>query len=142
MPIANYSTTVAATVSFGEITGMLVRAKAQAVMSEYNDDGQMTHIAFRLPSPHGVLSYRLPANLDGVLKAMQADKKVPRSACTKAQAERTAWRILKDWLRAQLAIHEAQIAGLDQLLFAHVQTNTGETVYERFQSQGKTYLLG
>jgi hypothetical protein len=41
---------------------------------------------------------------------MRGDRKVPRSKCTEDQAQRVAWRIVKDWVEAQMAIVEAQLA--------------------------------
>lgn len=48
---------------------------------------------------------RLPANVDAVL-AVLAKQKVK---CGRDQAERVAWRILKDWVAAQMAILESEM---------------------------------
>lgn len=141
MPIANYSTSIDVAKTYGEIVTILTRVKARAVMSEYSESGQMTHVSFRIQGKgDDIISYRLPANVDGVLYAMQQDKKVPNSNCTFDQAERTAWRILKDWIRAQMAIYEAGIASMEQLFLPHMQTDNGSTVYERYQANPQILL--
>lgn len=51
---------------------------------------------------------------------MKNDPKVTRSACTPAQAARVAWRIAKDWLEAQSALIDAQLATLDEVMMPYM----------------------
>ncbi len=85
---------------------------------------------------HGVMTFRLPANIDGVLNAMKRNSKVPRRMVCQEQAARVAWRIVKDWVEAQIAIIEAEMATLPQVFLPYAQTDNGQTVYERFEKQG------
>ncbi len=140
MAILNYTTTIAADKTAGEIQAKLAKAKASAVLCEYDAHGVITHISFRIETMHGLMAFRLPANIDGVLRAMQKDSKVPRSSRTREQAARVAWRIVKDWVEAQLAIIEAEMATLPEVFLPYAQTGTGETVYQRFEKQGLAAL--
>lgn len=140
MAILNYTTQISAEKTASEIQIMLVKAKASAVLSEYGSDGVITHISFRIVTPHGLLTFRLPANIDGVFKALKDNNKVPRSLKTRPQASRVAWRIVKDWVAAQLAIIEAEMATLTQVFLPYAQTDNGETVYEKFLSGGLKQL--
>lgn len=134
MAILNYTTSIEAEKTAMEIQSKLVRAKATAVLSEYNGS-VLSHISFKVNTAHGEMAFRLPANIDGVLAAMKRDKKVPRSQCTPAQASRVSWRIVKDWVEAQLAIIEAEMATLPQVFLPYAQTRDG-TVYECFVKSG------
>jgi len=49
----------------------------------------------------------------------------------RAQAVRVAWRILKDWVAAQMAILETEMVKLEQIFLPYVETPDGRTVYER-----------
>src|ERR1700735_2331785 len=109
MAILNYTTSIQAEKTASEIQAKLVKAHACAVLSEYKDC-VLSHISFRVDSIHGEMAFRLPANIDGVLKAMQRDARVPKALKTREQAARVAWRIVKDWVEAQLAIIEAEMA--------------------------------
>jgi len=135
MAILNYTTSIAAEKTVSEIQTKLSKANAQAVMCEY-DNGILCRLSFRIDTPHGLIAFQLPANIDGVFAAMQRDKKVPRSARTREQASRVAWRIIKDWVEAQLAIIEAGMATLTQVFLPYAQTNNGETIYQAFEKQG------
>lgn len=135
MPILNYTTSISVEKTAAEIHALLVKGKADAIMNEYRD-GILTSISFRMSTKHGVIHYKLPANARGVLGAMNQNKKVPRSKCTMLQASMVGWRIVKDWVEAQLAIIEAQIADMPEVFLPYAVTGTGQTVYERFDKGG------
>ena len=130
MAILNYTTSIKAEKTAGEIQRKLADAKAQAVMSEYDDNGVICSMSFRIMSPNGPLSYRLPINTQGVYKALMSDRKVPKRLKTKEQAARVALRILKDWIEAQIAIVEAEMADLKEVFLPYAQNTEGKTLYE------------
>lgn len=137
MPILNYTTEISAEKSIAEIQKKLAKAGAQAVLSEYDDEGVVTHVSFRLMTAHGPIFFRLPANVEGVHKALQKDKRIDRPKYrTREHAARVAWRICKDWIEAQLAIVEAELADMVEVFLPYAQTETGETVYERMRDKG------
>ena len=46
------------------------------------------------------------------------------------RSQRISWRILKDWIEAQLALIETEMVSLDQVLLPYMTTDTGHSVYE------------
>lgn len=138
MPILNYTTDVPVDRTINEIQKKLVKAGANAVLCEYDDAGNISHVSFKVNDKQGPIHFRLPANIQGVSAALSKDR-VYRD---EAHARRVAWRILKDWIEAQLAIIDAQMAELAQVFLPYAQTNTGETIYELFQQQGLKLLQG
>lgn len=136
MAILNYTTKVPSARTAQEIQAILSKASARAVMTEFDDKGEATHIAFRIQTPQGLMAYRLPSNSDGVFKVMQRDNKVPRILRTKEQAQRVAWRIVKDWVEAQMAVIASGIVALEQVFLPYAQTKSGQTVYECFEEKG------
>ncbi len=114
---------------------MLAKAKAVAVLTEY-EDGILSAISFRINSPHGCLSFRLPANIQKIYQVIVRDRRITPKLRTKEQAARVAWRILKDWLEAQLAIIEAGMVELTQVFLPYMQAADGTTLYEALERRG------
>lgn len=57
------------------------------------------------------------------------------------QAERVAWRIVKDWLAAQLAILETEMVDVQQVFLPYFLNRQGQTLYEVYSS-GSLMLEG
>lgn len=139
MAILNYSTSISTDKTYAEIQAKLVKAKASAVMAEFDGSGVLSHVAFRLDTPQGNIAFRLPANVDGVFAALMKAQ-IPKAKKTKEQAARVAWRIIKDWVEAQVAIIEAGMATTSEVFLPYAQTENGQTVYQRFQKHGLAAL--
>lgn len=132
MAILNYTTSIAAEKTLGEIQGKLAKAGAQAVMVEYDDEGVTSAVSFRMLCRDVMVSFRLPAQIDRIYVLLQRDKKVPRKLTSREQAARVAWRIIKDWIEAQLAIVEAEQAEMVEVFLPYAQNpHTGQTMYEQ-----------
>lgn len=142
MPILNYTTQIAAEKTTTEIQRALAKAGAQAVLCEYDTGGVLIALSFRLITADGPISFRLPANIDKVLAAMKNDKKVSRAQCTKEQASRVAWRILKDWIEAQVAIVQADLAELPEVFLPYAQGKNGKTLYDQIKGGGFLQIAG
>lgn len=137
MPIKNYTTTISVQKTTNEIQEILGRAGAQAVLTEYDpgERGLVVAVSFKIRVAGDFLvAFRLPARIDGVLLTLKRQKGVPRRFCNREQAARVAWRIIKDWITAQLALVESEIAGLAEVFLPYVEMGDGETLYEKFSS--------
>lgn len=135
MAILNYTTQISTDKTIGEIQVMLARAGAQAVLTEF-DQGVLSSVSFRIATPEGLLSFRLPAEIAAVSRILERDRKVPRKLQTREQAARVAWRIIKDWLAAQLALLETRMVTIDQLFLPYIQRTDGRTLYEHVKASG------
>ncbi len=129
MPIANYSTTVEAIKTVGEIQGILVGHGARSILMNYAKDGSVESLSFIVETPHGNMPIRLPVDPKAVLKVLE-DQGVPPRYCNYAQAVRIAWRILKDWVRAQMAILETEMVRMEQIFLPYMITKNDKTLYE------------
>ena len=132
MAILNYTTSIQTEKTAAEIQKKLALAGAQAVLSEYDENGIMYAMSFRIKA----ISFKLPINIEGVYSALCNDKKVPTRLRTHKQASRVAWRIIKDWIEAQIAIIDAGQAELMQVFLPYAQNNNGATVYEAIRDSG------
>ena len=146
MPLKNYTTEMSAAKSIGEIQGKLVAHGASAIMINYGPDREPTSLSFMIQHIHGELPFRLPANVkkvEAILLNMrarppetwQADYARVMERIHK-QAARVAWRILKDWVDAQLAIVETEMVTLEQVFLAYLQITGEQTLYEAMVDRG------
>lgn len=139
MPIANYTTGVPVSRSMMEVQELLMRAGAKSVRIDYQDR-EPHALAFLLTIHDTDVPYQLPANAEGMLRAMKADRKVPRHFCNLDRARMVAWRTVKDWLRAQFALVEAEQATLAEVMLPYAVTASGRTLYRELEERGPALL--
>ena len=142
IPLKDYTTTVPVQRTIGHIGALLMRAKARKVMTEFDEGGHATGIAFAVETAHGMRNYHLPVNAAAVEKVLSADRQVPPRYQTPEQAERVAWRIVRDWLDAQLAIIATEMVTLDQVMLPYMQGDDGRTVYQLYLDQQLALTAG
>lgn len=135
MPIKNYTTTVPAPQSVAEIVGALAAHGATKIQQDY-DAGRPISIAFVIDTPAGPRGFRLPSSADRVKEVLLRQK----VKADDLQAERVAWRILRDWVLSQMAILETEMVAMDQIMLPYMVDDHGRTVYELYQSS--QLLLG
>jgi hypothetical protein len=129
MPTLNYTTTVATERTISEIQKLLVKHGADAILTRYEDQ-RPVGLSFRLTTPHGVRDFTLPVN-DEAVHLLLIRQGVQARYRGREHAVKVAWRVLKDWLAAQLAIIEAEMATFDQVMLPYMQM--GElTVYDAY----------
>jgi len=136
MAILNYTTSINTEKTVSEIQKKLAQAKAQAVLSEYDDNGIMVAMSFKIRTTSGFMAFRLPANIEGVYQALRKNRKIPLRFKTYEQASRVSWRILKDWIEAQLAIVEAEMVEMEEVFLPYAQNESGQTLYEVIKGNG------
>lgn len=142
MPILNYTTTIKAEKTVGEIQAKLGRAGAQAVMTEYDPEGNVCALSFRLDHLGQLITFRMPARIDRIHAVLIRDDAVPRRLKTKDQAARVAWRIVKDWVEAQLALVEADQAVMVEVFLPYAQNpRSGQTLFQTLE-QTQFKMLG
>ncbi|PRY90605.1 hypothetical protein [Mongoliibacter ruber] len=135
MAILNYTTKIDSIKTIGEIQKILVAHGANKIVCDY-EDGIPIAVTFCLIVNDQMTVYSLPANYSGVLRAMEKNKKVPRNLCTKEQAIKVSWRIVKDWVEAQVAIVEAEVAAMAEVFLPYTVTKSGNTLYKEIEKGG------
>lgn len=134
MAIKNYTTTIKTEKTISEIQQILAKHKATAILIEYGDTGSVIAISFKIATPQGIAGIRLPARQENVLKALRIQKaKNSAIKATNEQAERTAWRNIKDWIDAQMALLETEMVTIDEIFLPYTLNNKGQTLYEVFK---------
>lgn len=135
MPLLNYTTTVTVDRTVSQVQAKLAQAGARQIMTTYGEGGTPIGIAFAIETPHGLRNYNLPVQSAMVEKALRADRDVPNRYKTPEHAARVAWRIIKDWLEAQLAIVETGMVFFDEVMLPYMQGEDGRTVYQLYLAQ-------
>ena len=130
MPLLNYTTKVDVYSTIGSIQGILVKHGAKKIMQDYDDNGHITALSFMVDTPAGPRGIRLPANALAVQRVLEKQ----RVKCDFDQAERVAWRIVKDWIEAQMAILESEMVQMDEIFLPYmIVNNSGQTLFERYR---------
>lgn len=135
MGLLNYTTQIDVAKSVGEIIAMLGAAKAQAITQHFDGAGNVTAIEFAIMTQFGQMGFRLPADPQPVLATLKRQAlagQIPRRfAHDVAQARRVSWRIVRQWVEAQLAIIELAMVKPEQVFLPYaINPQTGQTVYE------------
>ena len=140
MAILNYTTQVDANKTVGEIRAILARKGANQISIDY-DEGLPAGLNFQIIFHGQPVFFRLPCNVEGVFDSL-CTAKVPAAKRTKQQARRVAWRIIKDWTEAQLAIVESRQAEMAEVFLPYALDNQGNTFFQGFAETRKMLTAG
>ena len=141
MALLNYTTTVEAYKTVSEIEQMLVKHGAKSIMKQF-DDGMITSLSFLINTGVNDIPIKLPIRVDDVLQVLIEQKKMHPKAgikATKDQANRVAWRILKDWIEVQMALFDIGMFQFEEIFLSYIETAGGKTIYEKLEE--KHFLL-
>lgn len=150
MGLLNYTSAVDADKTAMEIAKILSAHGAKAVLTEYDEkEGTVRAISFKIKLNEQEVGFRLPSDWRPVYEVLYRDKKTyanhdsrydHQQSERRAQAVRTAWRIVKDWVEAQMALVETQMATTQQVFLPYAVMKDGQTLYEKVINNG--FLLG
>lgn len=138
-PILNYTTKIDSHKTVGEIQKLLANAGAKSVNIEYDDETNPIAVTFFIMFDMTPVNYRLPAKFEGVLKRIMHNSRVPRVNRNKEQALKISWRIIKDWLEAQLAIIDVDLAMLPEVFLPYTINKKGESVWQKLSENTENF---
>ena len=143
MNIKNYTSEMPVSTSMTKIEKFLVSAGATNISKSY-DGGLCKAVTFRLMVNQTPLFFQLPAKVDGCFEAMWKEVSRPRKDTRqrlKQQAERTAWKIVCDWVEVQLTMIKLEQAEALQVFLPYVyDPRTEQTFYDKIKG-GNLKLL-
>ena len=143
MPLLDYTTSVAVSRTVSQVQAKLVEHGARAVMMEYDDHGKIRALAFKVKTPNGELPIRLPIDAAATLKVLQRQHyngEIPARYASEEHAYRVAWRIIKDWVEAQMSLLETEMVKMEEIFLPYVITRGGQTLYQIMAE--KQFMLG
>jgi hypothetical protein len=118
---------------------MLSKAGATKIIID-NKDGLPSGLTFCIIWRTNMTAFALPCNSEGVLRAMKNNSRVPKNLRSQEQALRVSWRILKEWIAAQLAIVEAELCQLPEVFLPYAVTKDGDTMFNYIENRGQNLL--
>lgn len=136
MALLNYTTTIDAYKTVSEIEYILVKHKAKSIMKDYNDDGAIISLSFLIDLGYTQLPIKMPVKTEKCLLVLEKQKKTNKNIkATYDQAERVAWRNLKDWVEAQMALIDIDQVVLEEVFMPYIVDNNGKTLFDRVKEQ-------
>lgn len=150
--LLNYTTKIDPDKTAAEIAKILSTHGASAVMTEFDPtDGYVTALSFKVKIGGKEIAFRLPSDWNPVYAILTKGKK-PRYAYDPAskkqfenewqqQSKRVAWRIVKDWVEAQMALVETHMVTTAQVFLPYAVMRDGKTLSETVATNPQ-FLLG
>jgi hypothetical protein len=130
MSLLNYTTKVPAMTTIAQIQQILVKHGATDTLTQY-ENGRVKSLTFKVNTPQGPLAITLPADVAATQRVLR--RSAPRSLCTEDHARDVAWRIIKDWVEAQMALLETEMVSMAEIFLPYVVTDDGRTMFNRLK---------
>lgn len=139
----NYTTAIPARQTIAECQGLLAEAGAASVAVHF-EDALPSGLSFSLRTPHGPRNFTLPVNVDGcqavITKMLRTNPPhLSRSQLNKLgsrqHAADVAWRVIRDWLEAVLAIIAAGQAPVDEIMLPYLHVDAEHTLAEAYRER-------
>lgn len=140
MPIKNYTSQVPANRSINEIQDSLVKHGATGFMLQYEQGtGRICALKFLLQLEENKITFQLPVDwraFQRVLKHQEVRRWDDEDFCY-----RIAWRNIRDWVLAQMALFETQMVTIPQIFLPFATNKNGKTFFETV-AENPQLLLG
>jgi hypothetical protein len=141
----NWSTQVDAGSTALECIKILTKHGASKAGISIGEDQIPDGIEFIIKTSFGPRGYSLTVNsaaTEKVLKKAWRDGRIEPRFTTPEQAKRVAWRVLKDWLEAQMALIEMGLVELPQVMLPYLRVDKDLTMYQAWAEQELKQLEG
>ena len=131
--IRNYETGVSWQVTVGQIEDLLVSFGAEAILKDYMGDGRIAALSFKYKQR----GYRLPANSEKISEMLRDYPGYKNTTQQRRddQAERIAWRNMRDWLEAQVALIRTSQVEVEQIMLPYMCYGEA-TLYDKLKREG------
>src|SRR5882672_11158233 len=140
MAIKNYTTKVPAHRSIAEIQDALVHHGARGMLYKYeHGTGRIEALQFLLPVKDQNVTFSLPVNWQKFQRVLRVQD--VRRWDDEEYVYRVAWRNIRDWVMAQLALYETEIVDMPQVFLPFATDQKGQTLYEKMV-EGKFFAGG
>lgn len=162
MFLKNYTSDVPVSRTIARIEETLIKCGVMDITKEYSPTGDVAAVIFTIKmGDDKPVSIRLPADKDSAHKALWLDyvdgeelssdgKKITEWPSRKRrthqsfreQAERTAWKLMQDWVEIQLSLIQMKQADVVQVFLPYVwDARTHQTFYQALKANGFRGML-
>lgn len=144
MNLKNYTSTVPAATSINRIEKFLVASGASDISKKFKD-GVCVAITFRMVIDNIPIFFQLPAKVDACFKVLWGEvirKHVANKDNYLEQAEKTAWKLVYDWVEMQFTMIKLQQVEALQVFLPYVYDPAkNETFYEKVKENNMKLLI-
>lgn len=148
MTLKNYTSVVQVDRTITEIEKLLIKVGAKKILKDYNEMGKVSALSFVWELNGKQIPVRLPARVERVAECLRRRfngdesltssqrKTIKHMMQDPDSAERTIWRIMLDWLEANIAIMEIDQVNMMEALLPFTVMENGNTLYELIEKRG------
>lgn len=144
MNLKNYTSEVPASSSMGKIEKLLVEIGANHINKEYRDK-VCVGLTFLITYNSQTVPFKLEARVDACFKVLWKEISRPKEGTRERcmmQAEKTAWKILCDWVEVQCSMIMLEQAEILQMFLPFVyDMRSNQTYFEKLKAGGYKALL-
>ena len=141
--IKNYTSIISADKSISKIERLLVEFGATNINKSYNfETKKLDNISFliNIDGISNTVAFKIPARVDRVFDVLWKKVRMPKPT-TKSnileQAERTAWKIVCDWVEIQISMIRLEQAEFIQVFLPYTYNmETNKTLFETIKDGG------
>lgn len=144
--LKNYTTQIPENKTIMEIEQILSQFGATAILKDFRGDGSVSSISFKVRTEHGEMPFKIPMNDRQVAeyrsKQFSGYRKVMNTKNDLDTARRIGWRIVKDWIHAQLSITQLGLVKVQEVFLPYAYNyQTKKTFYETLEKKKFTGML-
>lgn len=143
MNLKNYTSSVPVINSIGRIEHRLAQAGATFISKAYAEDksGRPIGMIFQIPVKDVPVTFKLPAKTERVFDYMIKLRNRPPNESQKEailmQADRTAWKILSDWIEIQVSLIQLDQAEAIEVFLLYVYDGKSDkTLFDKMKDGG------
>ena len=134
MPLANYSTTVDHTKTAAEIIRMLRGHGVRRVIEDTDEDDNVTALQFVIATPSGTYPIQFPVNVEACRATLQRQRNSGEISgpltISMDKARNVAWRIIRDWTRAQIGLIETGMVVMEEVFMPYLMLDSETTIFQ------------
>jgi hypothetical protein len=135
--IKNYTTDIPVETTITEIQKILAQNGARGIALEYDGNGNIKDIFFKIILNNKELPFRLPAKAERVYSTLHGDAtygyQERYGKQWRAEAERIAWRICKTWLEAQITLINLEQVKMEEIFLPYLVMPSNKTLFETME---------
>lgn len=143
--IKNYTTQISVERTIADIEKLLAKNGAKKILKDYDENG-VSALSFMVEIDAKYIPIRIPVRVDRVVQML--NKEYSKGSIAKKfkdnveQARRIMWRIILDWLDAQMTMIEVGQRSLIEVFFSDIlDLKTNQTLFEQVSNNLSSYYI-
>lgn len=139
MKLKNYTSDIPAIRTIANIEAYLAECGIIGIAKEYKN-GFVVALIFQAPDDHGSRAIKLPTDKEAIQDHLWSEhqKSAVRNRRTRddfaEQAEKTAWKLMDDWVRVQMTLIAVQKKSVTEVFLSYVMVNKNQTYFEQLKA--------